>query len=113
MSARNTRARDTGAPATIDDLRTDAPRPTGGGGDTTTTDQPPAGGSGLTRITVNLTRQAVQALDSASEASGTSRTDTINRALRVNAFIQSLLDGNGGSIVVVHDNGEKERITIV
>ncbi len=38
--------------------------------------------SGLTRVTVNLTPRASQALDHATGLTGDSKTDTINRALQ-------------------------------
>jgi hypothetical protein len=78
--------------------------------------EPPAGtggGSGLTRVTVNLNRQAVQALEVVSEATGYSKTDTINRALQVYAIIQEIMQRNGGVLRVKHDDGALERIHIV
>ena len=99
--------------APIDPTPVGPPRPAAGGGDTPTTDQAAGGGNGLTRVTVNLTRQAVHALESISESTGYSKTDTINRALQVFAIVQELLDKNGGSIHVTHDSGETERIHIV
>jgi hypothetical protein len=71
------------------------------------------GGNGLTRVTVNLNRQAAEALEAVSEATGRSKTDVINRSLAAFAVIQDLLDRNGGSFVVTHKNGDKERITIL
>jgi hypothetical protein len=73
----------------------------------------PGGGGGLTRVTVNLNRQAVQALDAVSEATGYSKTDTINRALQVYAIVQEIMQKNGGVLHVRHDNGDLERIHIV
>lgn len=41
----------------------------------------------LARLTVHLVPRAVKALEDASQATGDSRTDTINRALQVYALI--------------------------
>jgi hypothetical protein len=71
------------------------------------------GGSGLTRVTVNLNRHALHALESMSEATGYSKTDTINRALQVYEIIQEIMQRNGGVLNIRHDNGEVERIHIV
>jgi hypothetical protein len=78
-------------------------------------DQPiaSASGSGLTRVTVNLNRHALHALETVSEATGYSKTDTINRALQVYEIVQEIMQRNGGVLNVRHDNGELERIHIV
>ncbi|MEV4626638.1 hypothetical protein AB0J90_10165 [Micromonospora sp. NPDC049523] len=65
------------------------------------------------RLTVNLTPRAAEALDKASTESGDSKTDTVNRALQVYALIQELSKRGGGSIRVVHPDGEVERVHIV
>lgn len=81
-----------------------------------TTPEPAAaapGSSVLTRVTVNLTRPAVQALESVSEATGYSKTDTINRALQVYAIVQEIMSRNGGVLTIRHDDGGLERIHIV
>jgi hypothetical protein len=77
--------------------------------------EPPSSGngSGLTRVTVNLTRQAVQALEAVSETTGYSKTDTINRALQVYAIVQDIMRRNGGVLRVKHDDGSLERIHMV
>lgn len=77
--------------------------------------EPPlgSGGGGLTRVTVNLNRQAVTALESLSEATGYSKTDTINRALQVYAIVQEIMAKNGGILQVKHADGDLERIHIV
>jgi hypothetical protein len=72
-----------------------------------------AAGSGLTRVTVNLNRQAMQALEWVGDATGYSKTDTINRALQVYAIVQKLMQRNGGVLQVTQDNGAVERIHIV
>lgn len=70
-------------------------------------------GNGLTRVTVNLSRQAVQALEAVSEGTGYSKTDTINRALQLYAIVQEIMRSDGGVLRVKHDDGTIERIHIV
>lgn len=72
----------------------------------------PSGG-GLTRVTVNLTRPAVQAMDALSEGTGNSKTDTINRALQIYALIHGIMERSGGSLNIVNADGQIERIHIV
>jgi hypothetical protein len=89
--------------------------PTQAGGGQVPTDPSVAsnGGGGLTRVTVNLNRHAVQALEALSEATGYSKTDTINRALQVYAIVQEIMERNDGSLNIKHDNGQVERVHIV
>jgi hypothetical protein len=70
-------------------------------------------GGGLTRVTVNLTRQAVAALDELSEGTGYSKTDTINRALQVSALVHEIMRRSGGSLQIVNADGQVERVHIV
>lgn len=70
-------------------------------------------GGWLVRLTVNLTERSVAALQAASTADGNSKTDTVNRALQVYALVRELLERGGGSIRVMHPDGEVERIHIV
>jgi hypothetical protein len=70
-------------------------------------------GGGLTRVTVNLNRQAVHALETVSDATGYSKTDTINRALQVYAIVQEIMARNDGVLQIRHADGELERIHIV
>ncbi|MFC4108453.1 hypothetical protein ACFOX0_21275 [Micromonospora zhanjiangensis] len=71
------------------------------------------GGSGLTRVTVNLNRQAIQALEQISADTGYSKTDTINRALQVYAIVNEIMQRDAGVLRVKHQDGELERIHIV
>jgi hypothetical protein len=57
--------------------------------------------TGLTRVTVNLNAPAAAALESASEMTGDSRTDTVNRALQVYAELVRLRVEEGCGDVVV------------
>jgi len=53
----------------------------------------------LERITVNLTGRASRALDLATEITGDTKTDTVNRALQVYAYLEQIT-ARGGSIYV-------------
>jgi hypothetical protein len=70
-------------------------------------------GSGtLERVTVNLTPRAAKALDQAVKSTGDTKTDTINRALQVYAYLEETLQA-GGSIYLRPDpDGELERLRI-
>lgn len=70
-------------------------------------------GSGLTRITVNLTRPAAQAMETISDRTGYSKTDVINRALLIYAIIQNIMEEDDGVLHIKHTNGELERVYIV
>jgi hypothetical protein len=87
-------------------------RAQGGGASADSSPGPPTG-TGLTRITVNLNRKAMEALDALSESNGLSKTDTINRALQVYALIQDIMDRSGGSLVIRYSDGQIERVHIV
>jgi len=67
--------------------------------------RPAASGRGtspLERVTVNLTSRASKALETAVELTGDSKTDSINRALSVYAYVEQVLH-QGGSIMVQDD----------
>src|SRR5579859_2462023 len=71
------------------------------------------GGRGLERITVNLTPRSSAALVLAVELSGDTKTDTINRALQIYAYLEQVIR-DGGSVHVREQNGaELERLRIV
>jgi len=75
-----------------------------------------AGGSannGLTKITANLVPRAVVALNSASETTGDNRTDVINRALQVYAYIADAIEQ--GKLIFVEDptTGNRERVVML
>ena len=53
----------------------------------------------LERVTVNLTGRASRALEQATELTGDTKTDTINRALQVYAYLEQVTS-RGGSIYV-------------
>jgi uncharacterized protein (DUF1778 family) len=51
------------------------------------------------RLTVNVTGRASRALDLAAGLSGTTRTDAVNRALQIYAYIEQITS-RGGSVYV-------------
>ncbi len=51
------------------------------------------------RVTVNVTVRASRALDLAAELTGDTKTDTLNRALQVYAYLEQLT-ARGGSVYV-------------
>ena len=53
-------------------------------------------GGGLTRLTVNLVRESVDALNAAAEMAGDTRTDTVNRAIQLYAEVLRLDEGGIG-----------------
>lgn len=68
---------------------------------------------GLTRLTVNLTPKAAQALEQAVVVTGDSKTDTVNRALQAYAYIVNITQ-NGGDLYI-RDGGQAElqRLTLI
>lgn len=73
----------------------------------------PVSSSGLRRITVNLTPRACTALELAVKLTGDSKTDTLNRAIQVYAYIMNVTQ-NGGDLYL-RDKGqdELERLLLV
>jgi hypothetical protein len=71
------------------------------------------GGRGLERITVNLTQRSSSALELAVEVSGDTKTDTINRAIQIYAYLEKVLRDGGSVHVREHDGAELERLRIV
>lgn len=65
------------------------------------------GGGGLERVTVNLIPRASRALEQAGQLTGDSKTDTINRALQVYAYLEEVWS-KGGSIHVEIDGKRTE-----
>jgi hypothetical protein len=53
----------------------------------------------LERVTVNLTARTASALDATSGMTGDTKTDTINRALQVYAFLEHVA-ARGGTIFI-------------
>ena len=71
------------------------------------------GGRGLERITLNLTSRSSSALEIAVELCGDTKTDTINRAIQIYAYLERVIR-DGGSVHVREQQGaELERLRIV
>jgi hypothetical protein len=70
-------------------------------------------GRGLERITVNLTPRSSSALELAVELSGDTKTDTINRAIQIYAYLEKVLRDGGSVHVREEDGAELERLKIV
>jgi hypothetical protein len=76
------------------------------------------GGSGpgsngpLERVTVNLTARSSRALEVATELTGDTKTDTINRALQIYAFLQQASANSGSIYVRESQDAELERLRI-
>ncbi|MEO7613503.1 MAG: hypothetical protein ABIS86_05875 [Streptosporangiaceae bacterium] len=67
----------------------------------------------MERVTVNLTRRSADALYESVDLTGDSKTDTINRALQVYAFIQKSIQGGGALFTRATDDAPLERVHIV
>jgi hypothetical protein len=66
----------------------------------------------LERVTVNLTVRAARALELATEITGDTKTDTINRALQIYAFMEQVI-ANGGAVYVREGpDSELERLKV-
>ena len=71
------------------------------------------GGSGpLERITVNLIVRASRALQRVSELTGDTKTDSINRALQVYAYLEEITAQGGAIYVKESADSEMERLKI-
>jgi hypothetical protein len=68
-------------------------------------------GGGLHRVTLNLTPRAWDALGRTVKLTGDSRTDTINRAVQVYAYLMDATH-NGGDLYV-RDGGSSELDRLV
>ena len=69
-------------------------------------------GPPLEKVTVNLTRRSVEALERIVESTGDTKTDGINKALQVFGYLQEQLD-NGASIYVKDaDSDQADRLKI-
>lgn len=86
---------------------------------TATTERDGAKGAGrsgsggpLERVTVNLTARASRALELATELTGDTKTDTINRALQIYAFLEQVSAGGGSIYVREAPDAELERLKV-
>src|SRR5215468_9911910 len=95
------------AASATEDIRTHTPPRAAGGGDASTHDHAgEGGGSGLTRVTVNLTRQAVEALEALCERTGYSKTDVINRAIQIYKVMEPRFDPKDGGLHILQESGQ-------
>jgi len=69
-------------------------------------------GGPLERVTVNLTSRSSRALDEAVQLTGDSKTDSINRAIQIYAYIQQVLQSGGSIHVRETSDSEPERLKI-
>jgi hypothetical protein len=65
--------------------------------------------TGLVRVTVNLTQRSWQALHQAVKLTGDSKTDTINRAIQMYAYVENVRQ-EGGELYVRTSDKELERL---
>ena len=70
------------------------------------------GGGSLERVTVNLTARASRALELATELTGDTKTDTINRALQIYAYIEQVASHGGAIYVREQASSELERVKV-
>ncbi len=64
------------------------------------------------RYSVTLVPPAVEAVNQLTAVTGLSKTDVINRAVQVYAFIEERLHG-GSDLLLRNQEGETERVHIV
>jgi hypothetical protein len=71
------------------------------------------GGNGpLERVTVNLTARSSRALQLASELTGDTKTDSINRSIQIYAYLEEVLSHGGAIYVRESADGEMERLKL-
>ncbi|SHG44932.1 hypothetical protein SAMN05444320_10960 [Streptoalloteichus hindustanus] len=70
------------------------------------------GHGSLERVTVNLTPRSSKALEQTVALTGDSKTDTINRALQVYAFLEELMQSGGSVHVRQSPDGELQLLRI-
>jgi hypothetical protein len=66
----------------------------------------------LTRLTVNLIRPAVDSLDDLARVTGLGKTDIVNRALQIYAFVEKT-KAEGGILCVREPDGHLTSVTIL
>jgi hypothetical protein len=74
---------------------------------------PRGGGRGLERITVNLTSRSSSALEFTVRLCGDTKTDTINRAIQIYAYLEQVIRDGGSVHVREQSSRELERLMIV
>jgi hypothetical protein len=66
----------------------------------------------LERVTVNLTPRSSRALDEVVQLTGDSKTDNLNRAIQIYAYIEQILQSGGSIHVRETPESEPERLKI-
>lgn len=87
----------------------------GGGSDATRCKEqatPTRAPGGLTRVTINLTQNASDAVDWLASETGDTKTDTINRALMIYRFIEETTRKGGALYVREPGQTELERLKL-
>ena len=69
--------------------------------------------SDVTKLTVNRVPRAVAALDDVALLTGDSKTDSVNRALQVYAFLERQQRTHGKRIFLVSDDNSMERVQLL
>lgn len=64
----------------------------------------------MDRATVNLAPKSVRALEQIAALTGESKTDAINRALQLYAFLQRFLDEGGAVLLREAESQELQRL---
>lgn len=64
----------------------------------------------LERVTVNLTPRSSRALNDTVERTGDSKTDTINRAVQVYAYLEEVLQRGGQVLVAPRADAEPQIV---
>lgn len=68
--------------------------------------------SNYTRITVNITEKASQALDSTAKLEGVTKTDIVNRAINAYAFLIEAQNAKA-RIKIINDDGTQELLRFI
>lgn len=69
-------------------------------------------GGSLERVTVNFTARSSRALDEVVRLTGDSKTDSLNRAIQIYAYIEQVLQAGGSIYIRETPDGEAERLKI-
>jgi hypothetical protein len=80
--------------------------------DGTKTEGHRSGGGPLERVTVNLTPRSARALELATQLTGDSKTDTINRAIQIYAYLEYIISEGGSVHTRESADSELERLKI-
>ncbi|MEO6088814.1 MAG: hypothetical protein ABIQ18_37455 [Umezawaea sp.] len=78
--------------------------------DTTTASDTDTNRGSLERVTVNLTPRAARALTEVVTLTGDSKTDSINRAVQIYAFLEATWTNGGSVLVRSHPEAEPELL---